>query len=83
VEGRAHFLDVRAVTANGLMELITGYAKLLRPIGNVRCNFWVDFLRIVRSLGVFLVNGVRSAGLWCIVMLSHLKVDDWRARCDA
>ena len=60
VERGADLVDVGAVGADGLMQRIAGDTKLLRPVGDIRGQLGVDLLGIVRSLGVFLVRGVRG-----------------------
>ncbi len=57
---RADFVDMRAVAADGLVEDISGDTKLLGPVRDVGRQLRVDDLRVVGSLGFFLVDGVRG-----------------------
>ena len=50
LEGFANFLHMRAVDANGLMQLLAGNIKFLGPIVDIGREFRVDFIRIVRDL---------------------------------
>jgi len=60
LQRRADFLDVGAVGADGLVELLAGDVELFGPIGDVGGEFGVDLVGIVRALGVVFMRCVGS-----------------------
>jgi hypothetical protein len=71
VEGGADLLDVSAVGADGLVELVAGDAELAGPVVDVGGYFGVDLFRIVGALGVFFVEGVWFVAFGYVVVLRH------------
>lgn len=72
VEGGADLLDVSAVGADGLVELVAGDAELPGPVVDVGGHFGVDLFGIVGALGVFFVEGVWFVAFRCVVVLGHV-----------
>jgi hypothetical protein len=71
MQSQAHFFYMRAVAANGFMQLVSGYAKFFRPIGNIRCHLRVNLLRVVRSLHRLFVRSVGLQWLGIVMVFSH------------
>ena len=64
MQGSAHLLNVGAMAADGLMQLVAGDVELPGPIGDVRRHLGVDLFGIVRPLGgVLLMECVRFVAL--------------------
>jgi len=64
VEGGADLVDMGAVAADGLMQLVAGDVELVGPVGDVGGHLGVDLFRIVRALGgVLLVEGMGFVAL--------------------
>ena len=68
---RTHFFYVCAVGANGFMQLVACDAKLFRPVRNIRRDLWIDLFRIVRALGVLLVNRMRLVNFCRMMVLGQ------------
>ena len=72
VDGRANLVDVGAVGADELVELVAGDAEFFGPVGDVGGHFGVDLFGIVRALGgVFLFQGVGFVDFRIVVVLGH------------
>ena len=71
MEGSPDLSYMGAVAANGFVELISGNAECLGPVGNIGCHFRIDLSRIMWAICVSLVNRVRLVRFRCIVMLGH------------
>ena len=52
MEGRADFIDVGTVGADGFVELLAGDTELVGPVGDVGCHFGVDLFGVVRAFYV-------------------------------
>ena len=64
MQGSAHLLNVGAMAADGLMQLVAGDVELVGPVGDVGGHLGVDLFRIVRALGgVLLVEGMGFVAL--------------------
>lgn len=66
---RSHFIDVGAVGADGLMELVAGGVELFGPVGDVGCELGVDDVGVVRADGMLLVGCVRRVFLRLLLVL--------------
>jgi hypothetical protein len=73
VEGGADLVDVSAVTADKLVELVACDAELFGPVGDVGRHFGVDLLGVVRALGgvVFFFEGVGFMDFGIVAVLGH------------
>lgn len=74
LEGGVELCDVGAVGADGFVQLVAGDAELFGPVGDVGGHLGVDLFGIVRTLGLFFVDGVGFMGFGCVVMLGHVWV---------
>jgi len=68
-KGRADLFNMRPMTADGFMQLVTRNAEFFRPVGDIRGHFGVNLFGIVRTPGVIYVQGVGLMGFGCVVML--------------
>ncbi len=71
MQGGADLVDVDAVSADGLVESVAGDAELFGPVGDIGGQLGVDDLRVVRTFGVFFVQGVRGVFLGDVVVLGQ------------
>jgi hypothetical protein len=72
VDGGADLVNVGAVTADELVELVAGDAELFGPVGDVGSHFGVDLLGVVRALaGVVLFESVGFVEFGIVVVLGH------------
>jgi hypothetical protein len=72
VEGGADLVDVGAVAADELVELVAGDAKLFGPVGDVGGHFRVNLFGVVRALGdAVFVEGVGFGTFGSAVVLGH------------
>jgi hypothetical protein len=53
-----NLLNMRAMSPNSFVELVTGHAEGLRPIVDVGRHLGVDLFGVVGALGVVFVDGV-------------------------
>ena len=61
------------MAANGFVELVPCYAELLRPVGDVGTQFWIDLIWIVRALaGMVFVEGMGLVAFGSVMMLRHV-----------
>ena len=71
VEGGADLIDVSAMGANALVELVAGDAELLGPVGDVGGHLGVDLFGVVRAFDVIFVASMRLVGCGDVVVLGH------------
>lgn len=71
MESDPDLFDVGSVGANSFVKLVTGDAELLAPIGNIGGHLGIDLFGVVRTFGVFFVEGVGFVGFGGIVVLGH------------
>jgi hypothetical protein len=72
VEGGADLVDVGAVTADELVELVACDAERFGPVGDVGSHFGVDLLGVVRALGgVVFFEGVGFVDFGIVAVLRH------------
>jgi hypothetical protein len=72
VKGGADLVDVGAVTADELVELVTCDAELFGPVGDVGRHFGVDLLGVMRALGgVVFFEGVGFVDFGIVAVLGH------------
>ena len=70
VEGGADLVDVSAVTADKLVELVACDAELFGPVGDGGRHFGVDLLGVVRALGgVVFFEGVGFVDFGIVAVL--------------
>jgi hypothetical protein len=72
VEGGANLVDVGAVTADELVELVACDAERCGPVGDVGRHFRVDLLEVVRAIGgVVFFEGVSFVDFAIVAVLGH------------
>jgi hypothetical protein len=71
VKGGADFIRVGSVGADRFVELVAGDTELSGPVGDVGGHLRIDFFGVVRSFGMFLVDGVGFMDFGCIAVLGH------------
>ncbi len=71
MERSAHFFDMGAVGANGLVQGVAGNAEFFGPIGDVGRHFGVDLFGVVGTFGVLFVKGMGFVWLRFVVVLGQ------------